>query len=1162
MQRTITILLFLALVLFVQYASFGSTAVAQTVQEKESSSLTYFQNKEILRSVNPTITININQLSLDETLQEIAKKAKVGIYFDAELLPKGTVSFNFNEMSLSDILNTVLAGTDLGVYTTGRNILLKEKSTTDPITNEERLAASELNITVSGKVIDAQSGEALPGVNVVVKQPEGATGSQVGTITNLDGQYELTVPDGIDVLIFSYIGYQRLEVSIDGRTEIDVQLEQDIQMMEDLVVVGYGSQREGSVISAVSHINAESIQTTTSSSLAQKIQGKIPGLQIRQNSGQPGSFDTNINIRGFGGAPLYIIDGIPRGGGSEFQRLNPNDIESISVLKDASAAIYGVRAANGVIIVTTKKGHESETQFSYSGAFGAQTPTDIPDMSTASQWAQIRNDAAILGTGNPFFSREILQNYIEGVPGYQNTNWYDATMKNRAMQSSHNLSASGGNERVQYHISGSNYNEEGLLKTDAINYNRYSIRSNITAQLTDHFEATVLMSGVVGNRKTPVDDFFNIYKGTRNTLPTEQPYANGNRDYPAVVSSELNPVVLSNPGATGYNEHTDKIIQSSLGLKYDAPFLEGLSMQATFGYDYNTYFNKILNKSFPLYTYDADNDEYDSYLQRQGSEAIYNYDSDFDRFTFQGQIAYETTVRENHNFQGLLVYEQQQTWSKWTRAKRYYDFYTNDQINFGGLDDQETGGLENETARLSYVGRFNYDFKNRYLFEFAFRQDGSFRYHPDERWGFFPVGSVGWRISEENFLRNIRWLTDLKLRASYGVVGEDAGNPFQYIAGFSTTGGGGYEFVNGEYTVGTASPEIVNNSLTWFTSHILDVGFDLTLFNGKFDLEFDVYQRDRDGLLAHRNVSLPNTFGGKLPQENLNKDQVRGLDLAIGYNGFIRDFEYGIQGNFNYARTKDIYVERGPFLNSMDRWRSGHSGRYDDVEWGYDYGGQFQNTEEIINAPVQNGDQGNLRELPGDYRYIDVNNDGVIDGNDTQPLFWDGTPKMFYGLTLRGAWKGFDINMLFQGAAKYSIRFEELYAEILAYKGLNTPAYFFDRWRKADPYDPNSEWISGEWPSSRLNSDVGMLYAESKVWRRDASYVRLKSMELGYNFQPTLLSQVGLDGLRIYVNAHNIFTITDPFVKPFDPEKIEGAYNAGFNYPLQRSFNFGININF
>jgi TonB-linked SusC/RagA family outer membrane protein len=1009
---------------------------------------------------------------------------------------------------------------------------------------------------VSGTVTDSNQ-QPLPGVTVILQ------GTTTGTVTDVDGGFKILVPESGSVLNFSFIGYKTQSVQVGNQSSMAVTLPEDISGLEEVVVIGYGTQKKESLTAAISQIDSKEIQTTTSSSLSQKLQGKIPGLQIRHNSGQPGEFNTAINIRGFGGAPLYVIDGIPRDGGSEFQRLNPDDIESISVLKDASAAIYGVRAANGVIIVTTKKGVSGATKFNYSGTVGFQTPTDVPMMASASQWAQMRNDAAIFGTGSPFYSREILNNYITGAPGYESTDWYNETLKKNAWQSQHNLSASGGNDKVNYFVSGGYYNEQGLLKTNDIGYKRYSLRSNTTAKLTDNLEAQVFLSGRIDKRDEPGENFFNIFKGTRTTLPIESPFANGNPQYPSRVGSGQNPVALSNRALTGYNESTDKNIQSSVALNYEAPFLKGLSMRGMVGYDFISYLNKNLSKSYGLYDYDSEDDRYIVQKQRDGNANISNHTSDFNRLTVQAQAAYKTTINGVHNVGGVIVYEQQQTWSRWMSGRRFYDFYTTDQINFAGLNNQQVNGLEEQTARLSMVGRFNYDYKDKYLVEFSFREDGSYRYHPDSRWGFFPVGSVGWRVSDEGFLKSASsWLSDLKLRASYGMVGEDAGHPFQYVSGFSTTGGGGYEFMDGTYTVGAASPAIVNPRLTWFTSKIADIGFNLSLWDGRFSMEFDVYQRNREGLLAYRNLSLPNTFGGTLPQENLNSDQVRGLDFVLSYRNEVNGFKYGVSGNFNYARTKNLYVERGAFLNSMDRWRSSNINRNNDVVWGFQYLGQFANQEEIITAPIQNGSLGNIRELPGDFRYKDVNGDGIVDGNDMLPTFWNGTPKMFFGLTLNGSYKGFDFNLLFQGAAKYSVRFNEVYAEVLAFKGSNTPAYFFDRWHKADPYNLDSEWIPGTWPASRLIENVGMMYAESEVWRRDASYVRFKSAELGYTVNSPALQSIGFTNLRIFGNGLNLFTITDPFVKAFDPEKLEGLFNAGFSYPLQRSFNFGVSANF
>lgn len=1042
----------------------------------------------------------------------------------------------------------------------------REKRFTEPPGN-----ATLPEITVTGSVLD-ENGQSMPGVNVIEK------GTSNGTVTDSDGKFSLVVSNGNAVLIFSFIGYVSQEVAVNNQNFVTVSMASDVATLSEVVVVGYGEQKRESLTGAISNISSKDIQTNTHSSLAQKVQGKIAGLQIRQNSGQPGEFNTMINVRGFG-TPLFVIDGIARDGGSEFQRLNPEDIESISVLKDASAAIYGIRAANGVIIVTTKKGQSGKTVFNYNGVVGWQTPTDVPEMATAAQWAVMRNNAEINknhASGTPFYSQDELQKYIDRAPGYEGTDWYDVTMKNSAMQYQHNLSASGGTDKVKYYIGFGYLNEEGLLRSNDMGYKKYTLRSNITADLANNLRGELFIAGRYDKNEQPGENFFNIFKGTRVTLPTESPYANNNTLYPAIVSSGQNPLALSDRDLTGYNENVDRQIQSSFALTYTVPFVKGLSLRGLASYDANSYLNKNLSKSYKLYTYTSATETYDATIQRNGTANISNRFVDYNRITLQGQVNYNTTILDKHALGAVFVFERQEQSSRNSYLRRLYSFYTTDQIDFAGIADQNTSGIEEQRANLSYIGRLNYAYADKYLLEFAFRQDGSYRYNPDNRWDFFPVVSAGWRISEESFMKNtLPLVSELKLRGSYGIVGADAGAPFQYVQGFSVSGGAGYEFVNGTYTTGASSPSIVNPNLTWTRSKVSDIGINIGLWDNRFTFEFDVYQRDTEGIPALRNLTLPNTFGGALPEENLNSQRVRGLDFTIGYRGAMNDFRYGITANFNYGRTMNLYVERGPFTSSYDRWRNGQANRWNDIVWSQTYEGQFQNQDEINNAPIQNGDFGNSRELPGDFRYKDINGDGIIDDGDLLPLY-TGTsainrndnsgdpksnPRMQYGMTLTGGWKNFDVNILFQGSAGYTVRFYEVYAEVFAFRG-NTPAYFADAWHKADPYDADSEWVPGKWPATRFNNDVGAMYAESSVWRKNASYVRLKSVELGYTVNPALIQKIGLNRLRIYANAYNLFTIADDFVKPFDPEKLEGIYSAGFTYPLTRSYNFGVNLTF
>ncbi|MBZ4675401.1 MAG: TonB-linked outer membrane protein SusC/RagA family [Anaerophaga sp.] len=1016
------------------------------------------------------------------------------------------------------------------------------------------LCAFAQNMTVRGTVTDA-NGELLIGVSVRVEN------TSIGTITDVEGNYELQNVSPDALLEVSYVGMVTRTIPVDGRSIINIILQEDTKTLEELVVVGYGTQKKGNLTAAISTIKNEDILTTTHTSLAQRLQGKIPGLQIRQNTGEPGNYDAMINIRGFG-TPLFIIDGTTRVSNQEFQRLNPEDIESISILKDGAAAIYGMNAANGVILVTTKRGTEGKPKFQYSGSISASSPTDMPEVMNAYQWIVMRNDAAVNIGLDPIYTKEEVELWRQGGEGYESTDWYNETMKKFNMLQQHTFSVQGGSDKVNFYVSLGFLKDPGLLKTNAVQYEKYSFRSNLTARLSNNLSTEIDLSGWYDEKDGSRWPVFDIIRGTVSALPIHTPHANNNPDYPAYIydGQSYNPIVTSNSDLVGYTHGVSKSFKSSASIIYDVPFVEGLELKGVAYYEHGNGYSKNLSKSYYMYSYDQINDKYVPILFGHPS-TLSNGWSDGNGITLQAHVNYKRTFDEKHNLGFTGVYEERNGWSRSAALQREFQFFTIDQINMGDENNQRTSGMEDKGGFRSLLGRLNYDYLGKYLFELAARYDGSYRYHPDRRWGFFPVVSAGWRISEEDFMKNLSFISNLKLRGSYGVIGEDAGSPFQYVGGF-TLNAGGYEFVNGTWTSGAAAPRVVNEDLTWYTSIVKDLGFDLGLLHNQINLEFDIYQRDRSGLLAYRNATLPNTFGASLPQENLNKDRVRGIDLAIGYGRKVtNDFSFNISGNVNFARRMDVYEERGPFVNSMDRWRSGHNERWSDVIWMYDYVGQFQTEEEIINAPIQNGTLGNSREMPGDFRYRDVNNDGVIDGNDVIPLAWGGDPKLHYGLIFDLKWKDFDFNMLWQGSGKYSVRFTHNYATMLWMDG-NMPEYFYDRWHLSDQFNPNSEWIKGEWPPVRRQPDVGAMYNESSVWRRDASYLRLKSLEVGYSLPSKFVNSFGVQNLRLYISGYNLLTLTDPFVKSFDPERIEGAYNAGWVYPLNKSFNFGVNLTF
>lgn len=1021
--------------------------------------------------------------------------------------------------------------------------------------------------TITGKVTDA-SGAPLSGVSITVS---GEADTRNGTTTDQTGSYTFRVANNVSDLVYSFIGKKTVTEPIQGRTVINISMTDGDDQMADVVVVGYGTKKKEALTGAISSITSKEIQTSTNPSLAQKLQGKVAGLNIRQNSGQPGSFDNNINIRGFG-SPLYVIDGIIRNDAGAFQKINPADIESVTILKDASAAVYGIGAANGVIIVTTKQGTRGKPVFNYSAVVGITSPTSVPKMATAAQFAQLRSNADYYLTGTPRYTKEELQKYLDGtLAGYTNVDWYDAVMKKTAIQNQHNLSVSGGNERVMYYVGVEYLKDGGLLKSGDMRYDRVNLRSNLTADLTSNLRAKIFLTGRYDKQMQPGENFFNIFKTTRVTSPLEHPYANDNPLYPGFVSSGFeNPVILAERDLSGYTENEGRAIQSMMELRWSVPYVKNLSLAVTGAFDTDNPMSKNLFKGFNAYTYVPATNAYNAAFRRD--QAITTGFNNNNTYTLRASADYKITIADAHEISATAVAEQIKGWGRAESAKRYYgSFYTLDQIQFAPVDRTETGGSDYRNSRLSYIGRLSYGYKQKYFLDGAFNYQGSYRYNPNGgRWGLFPVLSAAWKISEEGFIKNnVDAITSLKIRGSYGILGTDQGDPWQYLPGILLGGNGNWEYSNGNVSNGLPSPVIVNPDITWSENRHTDIGIDVVLWNGLISLTADVYNRDNSRQLVRRNVALPNTFGGTLPEENLNSSRNRGIDIEFGHRGEFGDFRYSVTGIFNYNRVMTRHQERAPFQSQRDRWLNGNENRWGNRQTGYILAGQFQNQDEIWNGPVYGGSAGGIRELPGDFKYADVNGDGIINDDDARtPYAWGPTPLFNYGATLNAQYKGFDVNILFQGAGGYTMRFNEVYGEMFAFGG-NLPQYFNDSWKQADIYTPKSAWMPGAWPVARANNNVGMLYAESEAWRRNSSYVRLKNVELGYTFNALVLQKLGIQTLRVYGNAFNLLTFAkDPFMEQFDPEKSNGsaagdaAASQGFTYPLSKNYNFGVSISF
>ncbi len=1096
-------------------------------------------------SQNKTFTINRQNVQIKDVLQEIEDQSGYFFIYNNEFVDVyRKINIQAKDKNIKDLLDEIFQKQNVTYSIKDRRIILS--SSVKP-------AAIQQQRSVSGKVTGS-AGEPIPGVTVLVKS------TTIGTITDNSGSYSFAnIPAG-STLVFSFIGMRTQEIAIGTNAVLNVVLVEETTDIEEVVAVGYGTMKKVSLTGSVSNISTKDILTTKAPSLAVALAGKIPGLQIRQNNGLPGSFNTNINVRGMG-TPLFVIDGVVRNEPTEFQKLNPEDIESISVLKDASAAIYGINSSNGAILVKTKAGSKGPMKISYKGVFGVSSPTQHTPMMNVSQYWEIRNEDGINSGGTPYFSTPEALKEAQALPY---TNWYDETFKSSTFQHQHNVILEGGTDKINTYTSVGYMTDNGLLRSGDIGYEKYSFRNGTNIKVNDNLTVDISLSGYTDLRKQPGtwdDAFFYLNKAVHGLIPSETVFANDNPLYynrPMPLND--NPVQFSQRDIFGYGEWRDRFFQSTAGITYQVPYVKGLKLKFQGAFDSKLTVRTRVQKRAVNYKYSASNDSYTPYNNYDPS--IQEENTSLTRANFQGHILYNTKIAKQHNINMVLVGEAREDNNRYLSGKRFYagDLFTVDVIDRAPTTNQQTGGNTARYTYMSLIGRFNYNFREKYLLEFAFREDGSYRYAPDQRWGFFPVVSGGWRISEESFMKDkVPVISNLKLRGSYGKTGQDVGNPFQFVPGYVSYNG--YVLSsNGTYVSGYANAGLMNADLTWTTSKTTDIGIDLSLWKDLLDFSFDVYRRNRSGLLATRLQALPNTFGATLPQENLNSDRTDGFEFMIGHRHKIKDFEYGVSANMNIGRTKVTYAERAPFRSSMDRWKNGSVDRWQDIGWGYQVIGQYQNYQQIRDGVIETVSYANSRTLPGDYIHLDVNGDGIISDKDRMPIFWNGQPKMNFGITFFASWKGFDFNMLWQGAGMYSLKYNEILGNVLALDASNSPAMYYDRWHLADIYDPNSEWIPGRFPATRrLDSDNGANRIESDVQRVDATYARLKNIELGYTLPKGSLRTAGISNLRFYVSGFNLLVLCDRYLKSFDPEITDGN---GFQYPLSKSYNIGVDITF
>ncbi len=1029
------------------------------------------------------------------------------------------------------------------------------------------------NIVVSGRVNSAE-GEALVGVSVTVK----GTSPQLATSTNAEGQYSIQVPQGA-VLHYRYVGYIDVEETVGGRSRIDVVLQADESALEEVVVVGYGTQRKVSLTGAVSNIKGDEMRRTKNENPQNMLTGRVPGVRVWQRSAEPGNFNSSFDIRGLG-SPLVVIDGIPRTT-ADFQRLNPSDIEDISVLKDASAAIYGVRAANGVVLVTTKKGTKTgKTSVSLNSTYTFQRPSGLPTLADAYEAMTIENERVRNNIASPYnvvYPESSFEDFRTGKR--RTTDWTSLIFSDYSPQTQQDLSITGGAEKSQYYVGLGHLYQEGFFKSGDLNYRKVNLRSNITAEVTKGLSFDLNLSGVVDQRNSPYSGSADIIRNYWRQGVLAPAYADPDNtmlNYDG-LDLEENTVAKMTADISGYRKTGQKQIQSSASLNYDfavlSDALKGLSAKALVSYDYRMDNNNINRREYYQYAFDQVSQLYVPKLYNISSPNQVRREM-FDKQQVLGQFIanYNREFNGRHQVSGLLGTEVQKQMGDNFFAQRNLAFAMD--YLFAGVAQDQLGGMNSslndiyETANAAVFGRANYTFDNRYIAEAQFRYDGSSKFLPGRQWGFFPSASVAWRISEEPFFKDwsaLAFVNQLKLRGSYGVLGDDGSLQYDWATGYdypatsSNAGSGyyaqyapGYMFGN-QFIYGVSTLPLPNQMITWFTSNTLNFGVDFEGWNGLFGFAVDYFERQRKGLFARRTGDLPTVVGATAPRENLDSDKHFGMDVELSHRNKIGELSYRMKAIGTITRQKHLVgSEKGPWGNSYDRWRNDNlNNRTQGLQFGYQGAGRYVDWDDIRSFPIYKGNQ----TLPGDYKYEDWNGDGEINGLDMRPLFFDSTPWLNFSFSFDANYKNFDMNFLLQGTALGSMQYLEPLRAIWGSNGGGILEQYTDRWHtvdpQADPWDPSQEWVSGYY------GFTGNYPLETSTFNRvSTAYLRLKSVELGYTL-PKFRPSSSMN-LRIFANAYNLFTITG--VKFVDPEHPEDE--LGRLYPLNKTITGGLSLSF
>jgi TonB-dependent starch-binding outer membrane protein SusC len=976
-------------------------------------------------------------------------------------------------------------------------------------------------------VTDALNGEPMVGVNVVLD------GTTTGVVTNIDGIYTITVPDlSQATLVFSFIGYNTERVTVGDQSKIDISLIADIQSLDEIVVVGYGTQKKVNLTGSVSSVSSEELESRPITQTSQALAGLVTGVSTIQGSGRPGNDGSEIRIRGIGTFssagknPLILIDGLS----ASINDIDPNNVKSISVLKDAaSAAIYGTRAANGVILIETKRGQKGKLQISYNNYLGWQKVTELPEFLDSWEYATYKNIAA----PNSYTAEDIAK-YKDGSDpdNYPNVpHLKNLLASGSGYQSSHNINFMGGSEKNSYLFSLGYLNQDGLVKEN--NYSRYNFGLNFDSELNEKLNLKINLNGYSQNTDEPRASYGDMQSMIGYAVREGPIYAGEKSDGTYGYQDDYSPEAWL--ASESFTNRKAKNFLGGMELSWE--LIKGLTLSGKTGYKYYSWTDQYFNSTL---IYDASKTVEPNFLSvSSGDNSL---------LTLQSLLRYTKTI-DKHNFSVLAGFSQEQYQENWTTASRD-DFPNNSlyELNGGSASNMQNSGSGSEWALRSFFGRINYDFSGKYLFEANARYDGTSRFPKNGRWGLFPSVSVGWRISEESFIKdNLNWLDNLKLRTSWGKLGNQniSNYPYQYV--LST--GQNYTF-GGTLASGIALTKLPNVDITWETTTVTDFGIDFGILANRLNFTFDYFSKITSDILYPKSVS--SVLGLSTSEYNAGEVKNKGVEFILNYRSSIGKFNFSVSPNFSYVKNEVTKLADG---KTEDIGKGLFVGEPIGAIYGYEADGLFVDAADVTSYPTQP-----IAGEPGVIRYKDISGpdgvpDGVVNASYDRKVIGSTTPKYYYGATINADFKGFDFSLLLQGMGGY----EKQMGSYMAFAFYNSGQ--IQRWQADNAWTEDNPDRNAKYPNI-TNLNMGSENTQSSTfWNKNASFLRVKNLQIGYTIPNYLTQKIKISNLRVFFSGQNLFSLNH-FYEGWDPEMYQATGDQPNFYPITSVYSFGINVKF